>query len=133
MHKKQTYIKNRTKLEKDFLEKKKYVPPNPPHPYPPELSFLLVICRIVLFYISTKYHQNIVKGIQVTEQTGNQIQTQEGEITPIVRKPELSFLYTTQHVISSCSSFLPSKIKIIQSVLELQSRHEIKFKNKKVR
>ena len=32
-----------------------------------ELSFLYVTRRLVLFYISTKYHQNIPKGIQVTE------------------------------------------------------------------
>ena len=30
---------------------------------------------LVLFYISTKYHQNIVKGIRETEQTWNRIQT----------------------------------------------------------
>ena len=29
------------------------------------LSFLYAIRRLVLFYISTKYHQNIPKGIQV--------------------------------------------------------------------
>ena len=34
-----------------------------------ELSFLHATCCLVLFYISTKYHQNILKGIQVTEQT----------------------------------------------------------------
>ena len=27
------------------------------------LSFLYVTCRLVLFYISTKYHKNIPKGI----------------------------------------------------------------------
>ena len=35
----------------------------------PELSILYVTCRLVLIYISTKYHQNILKGIQVTERT----------------------------------------------------------------
>ena len=35
----------------------------------PELSILYVTCHLVLIYISTKNHQNIPKGIQVTEQT----------------------------------------------------------------
>ena len=35
----------------------------------PELSFLNVTHHLVLIYISTKYHQNIPKGIQVTERT----------------------------------------------------------------
>ena len=57
-----------------------------------------------MFYSSTKYHQNIVKGIQVTEQTQNQIQTQKGEMTPKVIKPELSFLFATRHLILFYSS-----------------------------
>ena len=72
---------------------------SPPLPTLQELSFLQVTCRIILFYISTKYHQNIVKGIQLTERTQNLIQTQEGKITPKVRKPELSFLYATCHLV----------------------------------
>ena len=59
------------------------------------LSFLYVTCCLVLFYISAKYHQNIPKGIPVTEQTRNLFQTKQREITPKVRKPELSFLYAT--------------------------------------
>ena len=48
-----------------------------------KLSFLYTTTyHLILFYISTKYHQNILKGIHVTEWTQNQIQTQEGEITP---------------------------------------------------
>ena len=39
-----------------------------------ELSFLYATCRLVLFYISAKYHQNISKGIPVTEQTRNHFQ-----------------------------------------------------------
>ena len=34
-----------------------------------ELSILYATCRLALSYISTKSHQNIPKGIQVTEQT----------------------------------------------------------------
>ena len=34
-----------------------------------ELSILYVTCHLALSYISTKSHQNIPKGIQVTERT----------------------------------------------------------------
>ena len=60
-----------------------------------EFSFLYATCQLILF-ISTKYHQNILKGMHVTERTWNQIKTQEGEITPKVRMPTLSFLYVTR-------------------------------------
>ena len=58
-----------------------------------ELSFLYETRRLVLFYISAKYNRNIPKGIPVTEQMRNLFQTKQREITPKVRKPELSFLY----------------------------------------
>ena len=35
--------------------------------------------HLVLFYISAKYHQNIVKGIRVTEQTRNHSNTRRGD------------------------------------------------------
>ena len=68
----------------------------PPTPTQTELSLLYATHHLVLFYISTKYHQNIPKDIPVTERSRNQIQTQEGEITPKLRKPRLSFLYVTR-------------------------------------
>ena len=37
-----------------------------------EVLFLYAIHRLVLFYISTKYHKNIPKGLWLTEQTRNQ-------------------------------------------------------------
>ena len=64
-----------------------------------ELSFLYKTHCHVLFYISTKYHQNIPKGIRVTERTRNLFQTKQREITPKVRKPELSFLNATCHLV----------------------------------
>ena len=64
-----------------------------------ELLFLYATSHVILFYISTKYHHNILKGVCVTEQMGNQFQTQEGEITPKVRKPKLSFLYVAGHLV----------------------------------
>ena len=88
-----------------------------------ELSFLYLTHHLVLFYISITYHQNIAKGIQVTEQTRNLFQTKQWETTPKVRKPELSIL--SQHVVLSCSTSLPSIIKIFQRVFKLQSGHKI--------
>ena len=64
-----------------------------------ELSFLYVTHHLVLFYISAKYHRNIPKGIPVTEQTRNLFQTKQRDITPKVRKPELSFVYVTLHLV----------------------------------
>ena len=62
-----------------------------------ELSFLYATCRLVLLYISTQYHQNIPKGLWLTEWTRNQwINTvRQREITPKERKAELSLLYIT--------------------------------------
>ena len=51
-----------------------------------------------LFYISAKYHQNIPKGIRVTERTRNLFQIKQRVITPKV-KPELSILYATHHLV----------------------------------
>ena len=56
-----------------------------------ELSFLNAAHYQVLFYISAKYHQNIPKGIPVSQQTRNLFQTKQREITPTVSKAELSF------------------------------------------
>ena len=64
-----------------------------------ELSFLYATRRLILFYISAKYHWNLAKGIPVTEQKRNLLQTKQWEITPKVRKAELSFLYATRHLV----------------------------------
>ena len=64
-----------------------------------ELSFLYATCCLVLFYISAKFHHNIPKGIRVTERTRNLFQINKRVITPKVRKPELSILYATYHLV----------------------------------
>ena len=51
-----------------------------------ELSLLYATRRLVLFYISAMYHQNIPKSIQVTERTRNLFQIKQRVITPKVRK-----------------------------------------------
>ena len=42
-----------------------------------ELSFLYATRSLVLFYSSAKYHQNIPKGILVTERTQNLFQIKQ--------------------------------------------------------
>ena len=64
-----------------------------------EMSFLYVTLHLVLFYISTKYNQNILKSIRVIERTWNLFQTKQREITPKIRKPQLSFLYVTHRLV----------------------------------
>ena len=88
-----------------------------------ELSFLFATRRLALLYISTKYHQNIPKGIRVTERTRNLFQTKQRDVTPKVRKPELSLLYVTRHLV--LFYILPSIIKIFQRVYKLQSGQEV--------
>ena len=83
-----------------------------------ELSCLYVTHCLILFYISTNYHQNIPKGIGVTEWTLNLFQTKQREITPKVRKQELSSC--TQHIILSCSStILPLSSKSIPKGIQV--------------
>ena len=78
---------------------------------------------LVLFYSSTRYHQNILKGILVAEQTRNLFQTKQREITPKIRKPGLSFLYSTRRLVLFYISIKCPKI--FQKVFDLQSGHEI--------
>ena len=67
-----------------------------------ELSFLYLTRRLVLFYISTKYHQNIAMGIRVTERTSNQFQKQEAH------GPQLAHLSETApaDIQMACNIFL---------------------------
>ena len=88
-----------------------------------ELSFLYAIRCLVLFYISAKYHGNIPKGIPVTEQTRNLFQTKQREVTPKVRNQICHSCM--KHIVWSCSTFLPSIIKIFQRVFDLQRGHNI--------
>ena len=64
-----------------------------------ELSFSYATRHLVLFYISAMYHRNIPKDILVTEQTRNLFQTKQREITTKIRKPGLSFLFATRHLV----------------------------------
>ena len=53
---------------------------------------IILVCDMLSHPVLHFYHQNIPKGIQVTEQILNLFQTKQREITPKVRKQELSFL-----------------------------------------
>ena len=42
-----------------------------PEVYGQELQFLCCACRLLMLYISMKFHENILKGFQVIERTHN--------------------------------------------------------------
>ena len=81
---------------KSFSNKQRVITPKVRKP---ELSILYASRHLILIYISTKYHQFIPKGIRVTERTRNLFQIKQRVITPKVRKPELSILYGTRHLV----------------------------------
>ena len=58
----------------------------------PDLSLLYVMCHHVLFCIATKYHQNVLKVIQLTECKAKQCQIYQREIMPKVRKGRVVIL-----------------------------------------
>ena len=68
------------------------------------------------------------KGIHVTKQTRNQIQTQEGEIIPKVRNLKVAFLHVTRHLVLFYIS-TPKYHKNIPRVIDLQSGHKINVKS----
>ena len=78
-----------------------------------ELSFLYVTRPLVLFYISAKCHQNIPKGIPVTVQTRNLFQNKTKGDNSKSKKARVVIL-VHGIFIWSCSTFLPSIIKIFQ-------------------
>ena len=57
-----------------------------------ELSFLFATHRHDLLYISVKYHENIPKGIQVTERTRICQKFTKGEITQKLQKARVTIL-----------------------------------------
>ena len=91
-----------------------------------ELSFLNATHRLVLFYSSTKYHKIFQRVFDLQsghEINGLSLSNKTKGHNAKSKKTELSFL--TQHVVWSCSTFLPSIIKIFQGVFDLQSGYEI--------
>ena len=89
----QNLVTSQGKLAKFFRKKPKMAPTLP------ELSFLQATCHLNLFFISTKFHQNIPKGIRATERIRNLFQTKQREITLKLRKPELAFLYMKSRLV----------------------------------
>ena len=90
-----------------------------------ELSFLYATRRLALIYNST----NIIKIFQrvFDLQSGHEINGLS--LSKITKednaKSKKSSHSCMRHVVWSCSTFLPSIIKIYQKVFDLQSGHEI--------
>ena len=83
---------NHKATRKGFLEKKKQMSPQ-------SCQSCHSCTQRVISSCSTFVPSIIMKGIPVTEQTRNLFQTKQREITPKVRKPELSFWYVTRRLV----------------------------------
>ena len=73
--------------------------------------------RLVLFYISAKYHRNIPKGIPVTERIRIFFSNKTKGDNSKIKKARVINLV--------CEGHLPSSIKIFQRVFNLQSGQEV--------
>ena len=80
---------------------------------------------LVLFYISTKYHKIIPKGLKPTERTRNQwiitVRLTKGDNA----KSKKDRVVILVRDMSSGSTFLPNIIKMFYRVSDLQNGHEI--------
>ena len=63
----------------------------------PELRFLCSACRLFVFNISVKFHENMSSGFKVMERTRKYVNTQRA-ITPRVEKPELRFMCSARRL-----------------------------------
>ena len=99
-----------------------------------ELLFFYLTRHLILFYISTKYHQFSEGYSSYRADTKSISKTKQREITPKERKPELSLLYMMCHLMLFCistkyhqnvlkdiKSAKHSTIKIFERVFQLQS------------
>ena len=94
-----------------------------------ELSFLYVTHRHDLFYITVKYHDNILKGIQVMVRTWNSIWNNQKEITLKVWKWELSFLYATHrhdlfYITVKYHDYIPKGIQVTEQTRIWIKQHQ---------
>ena len=84
--------KKKKTTRKGFLEKKKQISPSPP---PNPARVVILVCNtssrpvLHLYQASSKYSIGL---LCYRVETRNQIQTQEGEITPKVKKAEVVIL-----------------------------------------
>ena len=86
----------------------------------PELWFLCSACRLMVFNICVKFHENMSSGFSYGADT--KIVNTQRAITPKVGKPELQFMCSARRlmVFNVCVKFM----KICQAVLNLWSGHE---------
>ena len=100
-------------------------PPRPTPPPPPNPARVVILVRntpsrpvLHLYQASSKY--SVGYSCYKTE-TRNQIQTQEGKITPKEKQSCHSCMW---HIVWSCSLLLISIIKIFQRVFDIYSGHK---------
>ena len=90
------------------------------------LMSILLIRRIsTMSYI---FVENILMSILLIRRTIKGFLRKKKKKKKMSPQPSQSIHSCTQHVISPCSTFLQSIIKIFRKVFVLQSRHKIRFK-----
>ena len=78
---------------------------------------LISLCRLVMLYICAKFHEIILNGIKVIERTRFLYGKLQRGIIP--QKIRWSNGCLSLHVILSCFIFLPSFVKLSQTVSKL--------------
>ena len=94
-----------------------------------ESPFLYATHRHDLLYISVKYHDYILKGIQVMERTRNCIRNHQEEITQKVQKQQLQFLYAAHHydlfyITAKYHDYIPKGIQVTEQTRICMKQHQ---------
>ena len=83
-------------------------------------------CRVMLFNVCVKFHENMSSGFKVVERTRKIVNTQRA-ITPKVGKPELRFMCSARclMVFNVCVKFhenMSSVFKVMERTQKLLTR-----------
>ena len=85
--------------------------------------------RLVMIYICAKFHEIISYGIKVIERTRFLYEKLQRGIIP--QKCRWSNRCSSLHIVWSCLIFLPSFVKLSQTVSKLWSGHDFYTENYK--
>ena len=83
--------------------------------------------RLVMLYICGKFHEIILNGIKVIERTQFLYEKLQRGITPQICRWSDGCL--SLHVVWSCFIFLPSFVKLFQTVSKLKRGHHFYTEN----
>ena len=85
--------------------------------------------RLVMLYICAKFHEIVLNGIKVIERTRFLYGKLQRRIIP--QKCRWSNRCLSLHIVWSCFIFVPSFVKLSQTVSKLQSGHDFYTENNK--